>query len=64
MEENSSLCTWLEDQRKSYRQMKLGRKTKLTKKRAVALEMIGAIPTELMGTVTMSTTTAREDGAM
>jgi hypothetical protein len=48
VDDNPSLSAWLEDQRKSYRQMKLGRKTKLTKKRAIALEMIGAIPAELL----------------
>ncbi len=48
IEDDPELLEWLEDQRKSYRQMQLGRKTKLTKKRAVALEMVGAIPPELL----------------
>ena len=47
-EDNPSLHDWLLQQHKSYELLKLGRKTKLTKKRAVALERIGAIPPELM----------------
>lgn len=46
--EDPALYQWIDEQYSSYRNMKLGRKTKLTKKRAVALEMIGAIPAELL----------------
>lgn len=47
-EDDADLHGWLEDQRKSYAALQAGRKTKLTKKRAVALEQLGAIPPELM----------------
>jgi hypothetical protein len=47
-EENPSLYEWLQDQRTSYGYLQASRKTKLTKKRAGALELLGAIPPELM----------------
>ena len=46
--DDSALYLWVEEQRSSYRNLKLGRKTKLTKTRAAALEMIGAIPADLL----------------
>jgi Helicase associated domain len=46
--DDHGLYMWLDEQRVSYRNLKLGRKTKLTKTRAAALEMIGAIPAELL----------------
>jgi len=40
------LGEWLQDQRKQYHLLKQGKKVRLTKKRAMALERAGAIPTE------------------
>ena len=47
-DENPSLREWLDEQRASYQALQAGRKTKLTRKRAVALEMIGAIPMDML----------------
>jgi hypothetical protein len=46
--DDPDLYMWLDEQRISYRNLKLGRKTKLTKTRSAALEMVGAIPAELL----------------
>jgi hypothetical protein len=48
LEEDELLYEWLAEQRTSYKNLQLGRKTKLTRKRAVALEMVEAIPAELL----------------
>ena len=48
MEDDVTLFFWLQEQQESYKQMKLGKKTKLTRKRATALEQMGAIPSTLM----------------
>jgi len=46
--DDPNLSMWLTEQRTSYRNLKLKRKTKLTRTRAAALEMIGAIPADLL----------------
>ena len=40
---NQKLRSWYEDIKKQYEDLKQGRKTKLTKKRAAALEQVGAV---------------------
>ena len=47
VDENEPLGVWLLDQHKAYINLKLGRKSKLTKIRIAALEQIGAIPDDL-----------------
>jgi hypothetical protein len=47
-EDNPTLFEWHQDQLKAYENYLKGRKTKMTKKRATALEQLGAIPPELM----------------
>jgi hypothetical protein len=47
VDEDEPLGVWLKDQHKAYLNLKMGRKSKLTKKRLVALEQIGAIPDDL-----------------
>jgi len=47
-EDDESLYKWVEEQLKGYQALQAGRKTKLTRKRATALEQLGAIPPELM----------------
>lgn len=42
----SSLADWLQDQRKQYRFLMEGKKVRLTRKRAAALERIGAVDSE------------------
>ena len=42
-EEDESLYNWIVEQQQSYQNMQMGRKTKLTKKRAVALEQLGVV---------------------
>jgi hypothetical protein len=43
---DGELADWLEEQRKQYHLLKQGKKVRLTKKRAMALERAGAIPTD------------------
>jgi hypothetical protein len=45
--EDEPLGVWLMDQHKAYINLKMGRKSKLTKIRVMALEQIGAIPEDL-----------------
>lgn len=45
MDADGDLGDWLQDQRKQYHLLKQGKKVRLTKKRAMALERAGAIPT-------------------
>jgi hypothetical protein len=47
VDEDEPLGVWLKDQHNAYINLKMGRKSKLTKKRLVALEQIGAIPDDL-----------------
>lgn len=47
-EDDPGLFNWLEDQHRGYEALKAGRKTKVTRKRAIALEQLGAIPPDLM----------------
>jgi hypothetical protein len=47
VDEDEPFGVWLKDQHKAYLNLKMGRKSKLTKKRLVALEQIGAIPDDL-----------------
>jgi hypothetical protein len=42
-EENEALFNWIEEQHKAFISLQMGRKTKLTKKRAVALEQLGIL---------------------
>ena len=42
-EENPLLYNWVQEQQQSYIALQMGRKTKLTKKRAVALEQLGVL---------------------
>mmetsp|Transcript_5091 Transcript_5091/g.7628 ORF Transcript_5091/g.7628 Transcript_5091/m.7628 type:complete len:147 (+) Transcript_5091:121-561(+) len=42
-EENPALFNWIEEQHKAHLALQMGRKTKLTKKRAVALEQLGVL---------------------
>jgi hypothetical protein len=44
VDEDEPLGVWLMDQHNAYINLKMGRKSKMTKKRLVALEQIGAIP--------------------
>lgn len=43
VKDDNDLAEWLHDQRKQYHLLKHGKKTRLTKKRAMALERVGAI---------------------
>ena len=42
-EDTHALGVWVKEQQRSYEQLQAKRKTKLTKKRATALELLGAI---------------------
>lgn len=48
---DDDLHEWLQDQRKQYHLLKQGKKVRLTKKRAMALERAGAINTDDEGVV-------------